>query len=236
MESKIDRSLLGAVDMFRGLDESALDDVLRAAHRRRIRRGETVFRQGDPAQAFFVLVDGRLKVAQTTAEGQQVVVRFIGPREMFGCVAVAGGTSYPGTATAISDSFAIGWSQATTQNLMRRHPQIALNALGTVGSRLQEAHSRVRELSTERVEQRIAHALLRLAEQAGKRVAAGVEIEFPLSRQDVAEVTGTTLHTVSRTLRHWQQDGVVAVGRQRVTIRDPDALLRIAEEPAEAAS
>jgi CRP-like cAMP-binding protein len=232
MESKIDRSLLSSVEMFHGLDEPALDDVLRAAQRRRIKRGETVFRQGDEARSFYVLVDGRLKVAQTTPEGQQVVVRFIGPREMFGCVAVSGGASYPGTATAMGDSFAIGWSQATTEGLMRRHPQIALNALGTVGNRLQDAHSRVRELSTERVDQRIAHALLRLSQQAGKPVSGGVEIEFPLSRQDVAEMTGTTLHTVSRTLSQWQQEGIVQVGRQRVTIRDAAALLRIADHPA----
>lgn len=229
MESKIDRSLLASVEIFRGLDEAALDDVLRAAQRRRIKRGETVFRQGDPARSFYVLVDGQLKVAQTTPEGQQVVVRFIAPREMFGCVAVAGGGQYPGTATAMRDSFAIGWSQATTEMLLRRHPQIALNALGTVGSRLQDAHSRVRELSTERVDQRIAHALLRLSDQAGRRVSDGVEIEFPLSRQDVAEMTGTTLHTVSRTLNQWQQEGIVQIGRQRVTIRDPAALLRIAD-------
>jgi CRP-like cAMP-binding protein len=232
MESKIDRSLLGSVGMFHGLDEPALDDVLRSAQRRRIKRGETVFRQGDPARSFFVLVDGRLKVAQTTPEGQQVVVRFIAPREMFGCVAVAGGATYPGTATAMSDSSAIGWSQATTEQLMRRHPQIALNALGTVSDRLQDAHSRVRELSTERVDQRIAHALLRLSQQAGRQVSTGVEIEFPLSRQDVAEMTGTTLHTVSRTLSQWQQEGIVQIGRQRVTIRDPAALLRIADHPA----
>jgi CRP-like cAMP-binding protein len=231
MATRIDRSLLDTVPMFHGLEEAALDEVLRVAERRPIRRGETVFRQGDPARAFYVLVDGRLKVAQTTPEGQQVVVRFIGPREMFGCVAVSGGEAYPGTATATADSFAIGWPQTTTQALMRRHPQIAINALGTVGNRLQEAHARVRELSTEHVEQRIAHALLRLAEQAGKPVAEGVEIEFPLSRQDVAEMTGTTLHTVSRTLSQWEHAGIVAGGRQRVTIRDPRALSDIAANP-----
>jgi CRP-like cAMP-binding protein len=231
MDASIGRSLLRNVTMFRGLEDSALDEALGVATRRRIARGETIFCQGDPARAFYVLVSGRLKVAQVTPEGQQVVVRFIGPREMFGCVAIAGGETYPGTATAAADSHAIGWTQAATEALMREHPQMALNALDTVRSRLQEAHSRVRELSTERVEQRIAHALLRLAEQAGKPVARGVEIEFPLSRQDVAEMTGTTLHTVSRTLSQWEQAGLVESGRQRVTIRDCDALMDVAAEP-----
>lgn len=230
MDATLDRSLLRTVPMFQGLDDAALDEVLRMAERRRVRRGETVFRQGDPARAFYVLVEGRLKVTQVTPEGQQVVVRFIGPREMFGCVVVSGGQRYPGTATATVDSVAVGWPQATTRELMRRHPQIALNALGTVGSRLQEAQSRVRELSTERVEQRIAHALLRLAEQAGRPIAEGVEIEFPLSRQDVAEMTGTTLHTVSRTLSHWESAGIVRSGRQRVVIRNAPALMAVAAD------
>ncbi|MBX6323574.1 MAG: cyclic nucleotide-binding domain-containing protein, partial [Rhodospirillaceae bacterium] len=114
MDATLDRSLLRTVPMFQGLDDAALDEVLRMAERRRVRRGETVFRQGDPARAFYVLVEGRLKVTQVTPEGQQVVVRFIGPREMFGCVVVSGGQRYPGTATATVDSVAVAWPQATT--------------------------------------------------------------------------------------------------------------------------
>jgi CRP-like cAMP-binding protein len=85
-------------------------------------------------------------------------------------------------------------------------------------------------VATERVERRIAHALLRLVRQAGRRVEAGVEIDFPLSRQDVAEMTGTTLHTVSRTLSAWESQGIVESGRQQVVIRKPHALVAIAED------
>jgi CRP-like cAMP-binding protein len=84
-------------------------------------------------------------------------------------------------------------------------------------------------MSTEQVERRVAHALLRLAKQAGRRVEEGVEIDFPISRQDVAEMTGTTLHTVSRILSAWEQQGFVASGRQRITLREPHKLLTIAE-------
>ena len=226
----LDPAILHAVDIFRGLDDAALDDVLRLAHRHPFTAGDTIFRQGDAASAFYVLVEGRLKVTQLTPEGQQVVLRFIGPNEMFGCVAVCGGVGYPGTATAIVDSRAIGWSRALTEQLMDRHPRIARNALGTVGERLQETHVRVRELSTEKVERRIAHALVRLGEQAGKPVRDGIAIVFPISRQDIAEMTGTTLHTVSRTLSAWEVNGIVEGGRQRVVIRDAEALLKIAED------
>jgi CRP-like cAMP-binding protein len=98
-----------------------------------------------------------------------------------------------------------------------------------MGARIQEAHTRVVEMSTEEVERRVAHALLRLANQAGQAVADGVEIAFPISRQDIAEMTGTTLHMVSRILSGWEQAGLVRSGRQRVVIREPHKLFMVAE-------
>jgi CRP/FNR family transcriptional regulator, nitrogen oxide reductase regulator len=230
MEASRERALLRSVDIFAELDERALDDVLQAAHRRKIAKSDTAFGQDEEARSFYVLLEGRLKVTQVTAEGQRVVVRFIGPGEMFGCVAVFGGRHYPGTATAVEDCRMIGFTKGAMQHLMERYPRLALNTLGTVGGRLQETQTRLRELSTERVERRIAHALIRLAEQAGKRVAGGIMTDFAISRQDVAEMTGTTLHTVSRTLSSWEGQGIVEGGRQRITIREPAALIAIAED------
>jgi CRP/FNR family transcriptional regulator, nitrogen oxide reductase regulator len=226
---KLDRSVLAGVPVFRGLDSDALDAALEVAKPRLVAKNDTAFEQDDKAETFFVLVDGRLKVTQTTPSGQQVVIRYIGPGEFFGCVAVSGQASYPGTATAVVDSVALGWDAAASKALMERYPKFAMNALGTMGSRIQEAHSRIREMSTEQVEQRVARAILRLAQQAGKRVEAGVLIEFPLSREDIAQMTGTTLHTVSRILSRWEQEGLVDSGRQRITIQKPHALVVIAE-------
>ena len=106
---------------------------------------------------------------------------------------------------------------------------LAANALQTVGSRLQEAHTRVVEMSTEQVERRVAHALLRLAKQAGRKVEKGVRIDFPISRQDVAEMTGTTLHTVSRILSAWEAQGWVEGGRQKIVIREAHKFFVLAE-------
>ena len=75
----------------------------------------------------------------------------------------------------------------------------------------------------------MAHALLRLAKQAGKKVDAGIEIDFPISRQDIAEMTGTTLHTVSRILSAWEAEGLVEGGRQRIVLRDAHRLQGLAE-------
>jgi CRP/FNR family transcriptional regulator, nitrogen oxide reductase regulator len=113
--------------------------------------------------------------------------------------------------------------------LVAKFPALATNTLQTVGSRLQETHTRVVEMSTQQVEQRVAHALLRLAKQSGRKVEHGVEIDFPISRQDIAQMTGTTLHTVSRILSGWEQRGLIEGGRQRIVLREPHKLFVLAE-------
>ncbi len=115
-------------------------------------------------------------------------------------------------------------------SLMEECPRLALNALRDLTARLTDLQERYRELATERVERRVAHALLRLADQAGWKTAEGVLIDMPLSRQDLAEMTGTTLYTVSRILSGWQRDGLLDIGRQRVTILDSQGLLAIAAD------
>lgn len=226
----LDPTLLDAVDVFANLEPAGRERALRAAQWHRLAAGKQVFQQDQEADAFYVLSVGRLKVSQLTPEGQEVIIRYIGPKEMFGCVAVCGGLTYPGTATAVVDSWALGWTRSAIADLAQTHPQIALNAMRTMGGRLKDTQARLREMQTERVERRIAHAVARLVAQAGRRVEGGILIDFPVSRQDIAEMTGTTLHTVSRTLSAWQQHGVVELGRQKLTVRDPHGLVMIAED------
>ena len=99
----------------------------------------------------------------------------------------------------------------------------------TIGQRLEEAHARIREMSTQEVERRVAHAVLRLAKHAGRKEGAAVRIDFPISRQDIAEMTGTTLHTVSRIMSAWEAKGLVEGGRQKLTVKDIDGLSALAE-------
>jgi CRP-like cAMP-binding protein len=99
-----------------------------------------------------------------------------------------------------------------------------------MGGRSVELQERLKEMQTERVERRIAHTIGRLVVQAGRRTAESIEIDFPITRQDLAEMTGTTLHTVSRTLSEWEAAGIVASRRQKVVILRPHALVAIAED------
>jgi CRP-like cAMP-binding protein len=113
---------------------------------------------------------------------------------------------------------------------MERHHQIAINFIRIIGRRLQEAQNRVRELATQRVERRIAHALLRLARRAGQRTADGITIEFPLRRKDIADICGTTLHSASRILTPWEKAGWLVTRDQRLTICNFSEIEQIAED------
>jgi CRP-like cAMP-binding protein len=225
----IDRSLIVNLAMFRGLEAAEQDELLREARTVHYSRGSAVFEQGAEADRFFVHLHGHLRVEKVTPQGQQTVMRYVSAGELFGVAQALNLSHYPATATAAVDSIALAWSSASWGRLTAKYPSLASSALQTVGSRLHDTQARVIELSNEQVEQRVAHSLLRLARQAGRRVEAGVEIDFPITRQELAEMTGTTLHTVSRILSAWKTRGLVAGGRQRIVLRDPDRLQLLAD-------
>ncbi|MFZ0427973.1 MAG: Crp/Fnr family transcriptional regulator [Acidobacteriota bacterium] len=225
-----DADLLAGVRLFSSLDAGQLAEI--AGESTRVVRlpGQHFFMQGDPTRSLFVLRSGRVKVSQITPAGHQIVVRYAGPGEMFGCAPLYGGSAYPATGEAVIRSEAHAWSRSVMDRLMRQHPSVALNALEQLGEELLDIRSRYRDLATQRVEQRVARALLRLVRQAGRKIDAGVLIDFPVSRQDIAEMTGTTLHTVSRILSGWEHQDIISSGRQRIVIRRPHGLVSIAED------
>jgi CRP-like cAMP-binding protein len=227
--SQLDRTAIARMPLFAGLAPAELDEVLREARSTHYKKGTAIFEQGAEARAFFVLLHGHVRASKTTPDGHQITVRYVSPGEVFGVAQAIGLAHYPATATAVVDSVVIAWPSSAWAAIVARHPAIAGNALQTVGARLQDAHTRVIEMTTEQVERRVAHALLRLANQSGRKVGKGVEIDFPISRQDVAEMTGTTLHTVSRVLSAWESQGLVDSGRQRIVLLEPHKLFELAE-------
>ncbi len=229
MNANIDRSVVRQMPLFTRMSDAELDDVLAFAVSRRYSPGRVVFEQGAPAQLFFVLLNGRLRVTQVTPEGQQLVVRIVNPGDLFGIARALQRSDYPGTSTAVVESIALAWPMTAWDGILERHPTLAVNVMQTMGGRLQEAHTRLREFATEEVERRVAHAVLRLAKQSGKKEAGGIRIDFPVSKQDVAEMTGTTLHTVSRILTAWEHAGLVEGGRQKLLVKDAHQLVLIGD-------
>jgi len=215
--------------MFAGLASEALEAVVAAGSVRRLAAGTRIFAQGDPGVSGHSLLEGRVKIVQTRADGGQSVLRFIGPGEMYGTVAALMNQAFPADAIAVVPSVEIWWTIPALRQLIRQHPEIGLRSTAAAGARLMDLQSRMGELTGERVEQRIARTLLRLMEKAGRPTGAGIEIDFPITRQDLAEMAGSTLHTVSRTLAALDQRGVTGSARRRIIVRDPRALSHLAE-------
>lgn len=225
----IDRTLVRSLALFDKTSDTDLDALLASAVSRRVPRGEAIFEQGAPATHFYLLLHGRLKVMQVTADGQQIIVRVVHPGDLFGFARALQRIDYPGTAIAAAESIVLVWLTDLWPVFVEQNPALAIGAMQTIGQRLEEAHTRIREMSTEEVERRVAHAVLRLIKQAGKTEENGIRIDFQISRQDIAEMTGTTLHTVSRILSAWESKGLVEGGRQKLLVLDPERLSKLAE-------
>jgi CRP-like cAMP-binding protein len=192
--------------------------------------GEFFFHQGEDSIMMYVLAEGRAKLAQLSEGGDQVTINYMGPGDGLGIIVSLCNLPYPLSAEAVEDCQAMAWDRTTMKSLMRRHPQLALNALAMISQRFAHLQRNFMELSTKRVEQRVARALTRLVRQFGRRTEEGLLIDMPLSRQDLAEMTGTNLYNVSRILSKWEQAGLVSSGRKRVTLLKPHQLVMIAED------
>jgi CRP-like cAMP-binding protein len=222
------RRMIRSLPLFGDLEDPELDRVLAQSVELNIDKGAAVFEQGRAATSFYVLIEGHLKVVQITPDGQQLIIRFVIPGDLYGIARALNRDDYPATAIALVDSLTLAWSMKLWDDFMRL-PGFASQVVRMIGGRVQEAHTRLKEMTTQNVEERVAQALLRLVRHSGRKVEQGMLIDFPVTRQEIAEASGTTLHSVSRILSAWEGKGLVAASRKKVIVRDLEALDAIAE-------
>ena len=233
MEKKV-QELVRRSSLFKDIRSDVFIQVLEASVPRSVEEDGFFFLQGDPATHAYVLVEGRVKMIQITPNGQQITMRIMTPGQTYGGIALLNPRAgYPATAQAVENSTALAWDTDHLRALVEKEPSISLNVMSLMHGYISELQERQKALVTDRVEQRIARNLLKLAAQSGKKIEEGVLIDLPITRQDIAEMSGTTLYTVSRTLNEWERDGLLEIGRERVVIREPHSLVSIADELVE---
>lgn len=220
---------LGTIGAFEGLPPGALEDCAALALRQMLPRQRTIFRQGDEPVRFHALVSGWVRILQAGADGELAVVRFIGPAEVFGSFALFNTGGYPADAVTVVDSVELSWSELHMAHLIQKYPGIAINLVSIAARRLSELQERVREISTQPAEQRIANVLLRLAARGTLAAGDRAEIPVPFMRKDIASLAATTLYTASRTLAGWRRTGLVDFENQLATINSLKQLRRIAD-------
>ncbi|WP_099827122.1 Crp/Fnr family transcriptional regulator [Oceaniglobus indicus] len=226
---KLDESLLSHLPPFEGLDRGQLREILDRAGSHRFDQGETVFHEGEHAERFFLLLDGYVRVVRITSEGEHVIVLHIPPGQLFGIASAFGHKKYPASTVTAVESIALSWPMRLWSEFAAQYDGFSVETYRTIGKRMTEMHDRMVELATQQVEQRVANALLRLITQTGRKTAEGIEVDFPITRQDLSEMTGSTLHTVSRLLSAWEKQGIVESRRRHIVVARPHQLVILAE-------
>jgi len=215
--------------IFAGLPAKELEALAATVRDVEVRAREYVFMEGEPSVWFCVVKRGHVKILRHARTGKDVVLELLGPGEAFGGVAVIERRPYPASAQATEASVIAKIPQDVIVALAERHPSIVREMALMIGRRLRAAHEAVTSLASDPVEARLAAALVRLAEREGVRAGARVALPFQLTRQSLADMTGTTVETAIRVLSRWQREGLLVEERGHLVLTDVAAVRALAE-------
>ena len=213
--------------LFTGISPAACGEIVSLANEKVFSRRQTIFLQGDPEEQAILLTSGCVKTTQSGQDGSEVILRLNGPGDLIGATGLGSRCLHRSTAQALGSSRALVWSASFFEALLGRYPILRQNAARILGEHLRELEERFCEISTENVTNRVGHEIARLVSRVGEHVNGAVKIS--LSCEELAQLTGTTLFTVSRHLSQWKEQGILSTGRRAVMVHDPHALAELSE-------
>jgi len=232
MKSEPERLLVG-IPMFRALSETDRLELAKVSCVRLYQKGDTIFSEGEPSEVFFTIVRGRVKIFKTAPSGKDVILELFGAGDPFGAVAVYEEKDYPASAMALEDTVCLLLPRREFFELLERHPSLVRGLLAGLTHRLVELTNRIAEFSGGRVEPRVARLFQRLALDHGQEMDGATFISLSLSRQEIADLTGTTIETCIRIMSRWSKEGIVRTHKDGFTILDRGVLDELAAiEPA----
>lgn len=192
-------------------------------------KGDTIFHEGDPSDFLLTVLSGRVKIVKVQASGKDVILEIFGPGDPVGAVVAYAGTPFPASAIALEDASCLLVQTAPFFALLERHPTLARGLLSAFTRRIVELTQRLPELAGTRVETRFAHLFLKLADRMGEARGPSVFIPMALTRQDLADLTGTTVETCIRLMSRWGKKGVVDTARDGFLLLDRGLLESLTE-------
>jgi CRP/FNR family transcriptional regulator len=226
----VEPKTLSGVPLYRGLAEADLELLASVTRTTRYGRGEVIFREGDPSEMVHVVVEGRVKLVKSTSGGKEVILHMLGPGDPLGAVAVYDEMPYPASAVALEQVICLRTFRSDLFGLLERHPSLVRGLLKSLTRRLVELTVRLTELSGGHVEERLARLLVHMADDQGQRFDGGTLIPVPLSRQELADLTGTTIETCIRIMSRWSKSGLVDTRDDGFLLRDEAALRELGGE------
>jgi CRP-like cAMP-binding protein len=212
--------LLRANPLYRRLSEEDRRRLAEVSQLRTYPRGAVIFSEGDPSELLYTLADGRVKVVKMLPAGKEVILEILGPGDPLGAVAAYESRPYPASAVALEDSNCIVLRRAAFFHLLESCPSLVRGLLVGLSFRLIELTQRIAEVSGGRVETRFVHLFLKLADRLGQQRPDGVFLPLALSRQDLADLTGTTIETAIRIMSRWGKEQLVLTERDGFLIPD----------------
>ena len=212
---------------FRTLNAADREAVAAATREQQAAEGTVLFREGQDADAVWAVKEGVVHIMRSGPDGREIVLEVVPPGELFGAVVALEGRPYPASAVAAEDSVVWRMPAPLARDLCMKHPTLRAAMLAHVTNRLRSAHERLRSVALERVEQRLARMLLTLSDKIGQK-RNGMTV-LNVTRQELADMIGTTVETTIRITSRWQKAGIIASSRHEVGLSDSAALKEIAE-------
>ena len=220
--------LLHASSLYRRLSADDRARIATVMSLRGYEKGDIIFREGDPSDTFYTVASGRVKIVKALPNGRDVLLETFGAGDPFGAVAAYDGRPFPASAVAIEDTSALLLPRREFFALLEQHPTLVRGLLSGLTQRLVELTKRLGELSGGRVETRLARLLLKLAETNGRAERDGTFIPLALSRQELADMTGTTIESCIRVMSRWGKQDIVRTDRAGFVVVNRPALEEIA--------
>jgi len=216
-------SLVRTSALFAGLSTEECLQIAASARRRTFARDESLFMKEQPVRHVLLVRSGSIKLTQLSTNGSEVILWLIGTRDVIGALGLAAGGIHTCSARVVTDCTALVWDYARFEGILSTSPVIRRNLCLIMSERLAELEERFREIATEPVGKRVALTLFRLLQRVGTYSSAGIEVS--LSREELAQMTGTTIFTISRLISEWEKKGLVLPRRGAVVVCAPDRLL-----------
>lgn len=217
-------SVIGACSILNALTESERLRVSEQSFMAYAERGEIIWLAGSPSQNIDVVGSGFVKMTRSTPQGTEVAIELLGPGQCFGLLVAIEGREYPLSAIAVTNTWYLKIPTRQFMELYNANASLRDHILRGLAPRLRKAHDMMARMSTGRVEQRLAAVLLILMDSYGEPLALGTRIAVPLTRQDLAEMAGTTVETSIRVMSKLQKEGILATDKQMITVLDSASL------------
>lgn len=215
---------LNELPIFQGLSNSETKEIEACMVTEQRKKKDIIFSEGDSPDWFYFVLKGEVKITKLSFDGKEIILEIIHPKNFFGGLAVLRGFPYPANAVAKEDCHIMKISRENLMKILERFPGITMKILQNVGDRVKDSHETTKSIALEKVRSRIAALLLKLSQQAGSETSGGTEITLKLTKQDIAEMVGTTVETAIRTMSQFKKLGFIEEKAGRIIIKNPSGL------------